>query len=234
MAQSSDLREFYDGYYPDTANVKREVTARQTVDHLQHLAGASLGKLLDVGSGEGAVLQELEDRGLVAELSAVEISNSGIDRTIERKLKLLKSVLPFDGYKLPFEDKAFDIAIAVHVLEHVEHERLFLAELRRVSRRVYVEVPLEHTFRLRRSIAAGKSYGHINHYNFDRFINVLETSGLKPVAKSIFANSREYETLLSGKFSGSVKHLLRSTALRLAPTISPNLFVYVGAAACET
>jgi ubiquinone/menaquinone biosynthesis C-methylase UbiE len=233
IMQSAELRDFYDGYYNDAVAAKRTITATQTVDHLEQLGGKALGHVLDVGAGDGAVLQEIERRRIASKLDAVEISSSGIDLVASRRLSLLNAVQSFDGYKLPFDDKSFDTAIAIHVLEHVEHERLFLNELKRVSKRVFVEVPLEHTFRLQRSIAIGKPFGHINHYTFDRFLNLLDTCGLKPVTASIFTNSLPYETFVGGKTVGSLKHIIRSTMLKVAPSIAPKMFVYLGAAMCE-
>jgi ubiquinone/menaquinone biosynthesis C-methylase UbiE len=233
MSQSAELQAFYENYYDDEVARKRAVTAHQSVDHIESICGTSLGRVLDVGAGDGATLQEIERRGYATSIEAVEISSSGINRIKSRQLKTLTSVQTFDGYKLPYDSKCFDLALAIHVLEHVEHERLFLNELKRVSKRVFVEVPLEHTFRLRRSIALGKPFGHINHYTFGRFLNLLDTCGLIPVAASIFSNSLAYETFVGGKITGSVKHAIRSTALKAAPAIAPSLFVYLGAAMCE-
>lgn len=42
---------------------------------------------------------------------------------------------------LPFRDGAFDFVIASHVLEHSSHPERFLAELQRVARAGYIEVP---------------------------------------------------------------------------------------------
>lgn len=43
--------------------------------------------------------------------------------------------------KLPFKDRAFDFVIASHVLEHSAHPEKFLAELQRVAKAGYIEVP---------------------------------------------------------------------------------------------
>ena len=43
--------------------------------------------------------------------------------------------------KLPFKDHAFDFVIASHVLEHSAHPEKFLAELQRVAKAGYIEVP---------------------------------------------------------------------------------------------
>ncbi|MBI5321100.1 class I SAM-dependent methyltransferase [Bradyrhizobium sp.] len=230
--QSQELHNLYDNYYTEVVAKKRAIAAIQSVDHLDALTGGNLGSVLDVGSGEGAVLQELDRRGSARTIDAVEISASGIERINSRHLASLRSVKSFDGYTLPFPDKTFDTAIAIHVLEHVEHERLFLREMARVARRVYVEVPLEHTVRLKRSIAAGRPFGHINHYTHARFLNLLETSGLVVQRSRVFSNSLPYEQFLAGTTKGSIKHAIRSGLLKIAPGVASNLMVYLGAAVC--
>jgi ubiquinone/menaquinone biosynthesis C-methylase UbiE len=192
MSQSLKLRSFYEDYYNDEVSRKRVIAAKQTVDHISSLcSNASLGQVLDVGAGDGAVLAEIEMRGMASELHAVEISSSGIERIRMRDLKRLKSVQEFDGYKLPFADNTFDAALAVHVLEHVEHERMFLRELSRVARRCYIEVPLEHTLRVQRSIQTSTPYGHLNFYTLETFKNLLSTVELTLLSAAIFPNSSD-------------------------------------------
>jgi ubiquinone/menaquinone biosynthesis C-methylase UbiE len=233
MTQSSELREFYENYYNDDVSRKREITARQTVSHIASLRkGTPLGSILDIGAGDGAVIAEIDRRKMATEMHAVEISRSGIERINKRKLRTLKSVQGFDGYKLPFPDDTFDTALLIHVLEHVEHERLLLKEISRVARRCYIEVPLEHTFRLQRSMTISKPFGHINYYTLRTFENILDTSQLKPISIATFAHSREYETFLAGQTMGAVKHSIRSTTLKIAPSLATSLFAYLGAAFC--
>jgi ubiquinone/menaquinone biosynthesis C-methylase UbiE len=234
MSQSPELHTFYENYYDDAVSRKREISAQQTVDQIVSLnKDFPLGSVLDIGAGDGAVLSELERRDLGADLHAVEISGSGIERIKQRGLKRLKTVQSFDGYTLPFPDNSFDTALLIHVLEHVEHERLLLKEIRRVSRRCYIEVPLEHTMRLRKSISIGKTFGHINYYTTETFENVLDTAGLRPVASATFAHSRKYEQLISGQIVGLLKRAIRSTTLEIAPAVATQMFVYIGAAICE-
>jgi SAM-dependent methyltransferase len=234
MSQSLELRSFYEDYYNEAVSRKRSIAAKQTVDHISSLCGtASLGKVLDVGAGDGAVLAEIEKRKMATELHAVEISSSGIERIKGRDLKSLKSVQEFDGYKLPFDDDTFDTALAVHVLEHVEHERMFLRELARVARTCYVEVPLEHTLRVQRSIQISRPYGHLNFYALETFKNLLNTAELSLLSVATFSNSVDYEVFLSGPFLGKTKHIVRSSALRLLPKLAPDLFVYLCGAFCE-
>ena len=95
--------------------------------------------IIDVGAGDGSVLERFERSNLGRHLSAVEVSESGLAEIRARNLSKLVSAQLFDGYNIPFPDKSFDLAISIHVLEHVEHERLFLRELQRVAKRIIVE-----------------------------------------------------------------------------------------------
>lgn len=234
MNQSLELQEFYENYYDDAVSRKREITARQTVDHIVSLCKeTALGSVLDVGAGDGAVLSEIERRGLATKMHAVEISSSGIELIKKRNLKTLKCVQSFDGYKLPFADDSFDTALLIHVLEHVEHERLLLKEISRVARRCYIEVPLEHTLRLQHSIEISKPFGHINFYSAGTFANILDTAGLVPIAFAPFAHSKDYEVFLSGQTIGTVKYAVRGATLKLVPSLATRVFAYLGAALCE-
>jgi SAM-dependent methyltransferase len=234
MSQSPELHTFYQNYHGDAGSSKTKISAQETVDQIVSLNNDfPLGSVLDVGAGDGAVLAELEHRGLGEDLHAVEISGSGIERIKRRGLKHLKTIQSFDGYTLPFADNSFDTALLIHVLEHVEHERLLLKEISRVARRCYIEVPLEHTMWLRRSISVGKTFGHINYYSAGTFANVLDTAGLRPIALATFTHSRKYEQLLSGKIVGALKRAIRNTTLEIAPALAGQMFVYVGAAICE-
>lgn len=66
------------------------------------------------------------------------------EETSERHWVPLKADRPLVlGFaeRLPFRDKAFDFVIASHVLEHSARPELFLAELQRVAKAGYIEVP---------------------------------------------------------------------------------------------
>ncbi|WP_261335289.1 class I SAM-dependent methyltransferase [Rhizobium leguminosarum] len=143
MNSSTEILEMYEGYYADgSVSEKRAIAARQSVGHIRKITeGQTFNSVVDIGAGEGAVLSELSNSAFAKQFAAVEISKSGLDAISNRRIKNLASVDQFDGYKIPHPGKAFDLALAIHVLEHVEHERMFLYEARRVSRKLYIEVP---------------------------------------------------------------------------------------------
>ena len=230
-------QDLYAGYYSGESSAtrrKRGISAALSVDCMMDaIRDGAPADLLDVGAGDGNVLAELDARKWVASLYAVEISPSGVEAIRKRSLASLCEVQLFDGYKIPYPDKRFELAVAVHVLEHVEHERLFLREIRRVARRAYIEVPLEHVFRIQRSIDNGKKFGHINFYTRETLVGLLGSCGLEVTSSRIVPSSLSYEQHLSGRVGGLVKSLIRRSALAAAPAIASRLMVYNAYAYCN-
>lgn len=235
MKISDKLISEYDDYYLNQKVLeKRQLTARQTVNHIRSiLSHRTCDSILDVGAGDGSVLQELDKSRLTNHLHAVEISDSGYGCIINKKLNSLRSVEKFDGYNIKSKDKTYDLAIAIHVLEHVEHERMFLQEICRVGKIAYIEVPLELTLSVKRSIKISGRYGHINYYTPSTFENLLTTSGLQVIDLQVFANSMEYEVYVSGRFLGGLKNRLRRILLWIMPDYAPFMMTYMAGALCS-
>jgi SAM-dependent methyltransferase len=102
-----------------------------------------------------------------------------------REIANLKSVQVFDGYKLPFEDDSFDLIILSHVLEHVEHERLLLREIKRVATNCIIEVPIDYRTGVDKRIKHFLAYGHINVYTPTSLRYLLLTEGFEVEADLI-------------------------------------------------
>lgn len=229
---STHLSELYEGYYQPDAfeDLKRDLAARDSVDQIVRLGGTHLGRTLDVGAGEGAVSTEIDRRGLASEIVAVEISRAGVERILARGLPSLQSAELFDGYRLPFDDQSFESAVCAHVIEHVEHERLFLRELARVARRLYLVAPLEGG-------ARGRIYrdmGHINYYHPLTLLNLIETSGFKVLRHDVFPSSTAYERHISRPAAkGTLKSLIRKSLRRVLGYKATHLMTYVMVVAAE-
>lgn len=234
---SHSLNSMYEDYYEDDPQTltKRELTALEVFRHIQQVYDRThVAKLLDVGAGEGSLLQCLGQAGFADQLYGVEISQSGISAIRAKNVPRLKEVLLFDGYKIPYPDQFFDVAIASHVLEHVEHERLFLAELKRVAKDVLIEIPLEHNYSIRRAIRGGRKYGHINFYTADTFLNLLDTSDLKCKNIKVVTLSSAFESFMYGNPKGKIKSFLRQSLLKVAPRLATALMVYFCIAYCTS
>ena len=89
--------------------------------------------VLDVGCGEGYVLEELAARG-AAEVFGVDVVDIRQEKT--RPFRL------FDGVELPFIDHRFDVVVLSFVLHHVPDDRkcALLREVMRVCRGTVVIV----------------------------------------------------------------------------------------------
>ncbi len=233
---STEFRALYDDYYAEGKSArKREVAAIQSVEHLEAITrGETFDRVLDIGAGEGSVLNRLSQRKFAKSLAAVEISRSGLTAIHKKSIPELETVQLFDGYKIPHADKSFDLGLAIHVVEHVEHERLFLHEAARVCEKIYVEVPLEHTRNLERAIRVSGQFGHINFYTPRIFENLLRTSALKVERTMVFAQSLPYEQHLAGNLRGWLKYRVRRDFLRVAPKIAIRNMSYMFGALCSS
>jgi len=129
-----DAREFARALYGVSLLKQAKVRALTTM--LGETAGL---RCLDIGGDNGVVSLLLRERGgtwASADLDA---------RTVASIRELVGDpVLRCDGRHLPFEDAAFDRVVIVDLLEHVETDREFVAEVRRVlspQGRLVVNVP---------------------------------------------------------------------------------------------
>jgi 2-polyprenyl-3-methyl-5-hydroxy-6-metoxy-1,4-benzoquinol methylase len=179
---SENLKTAYDNYYENNDETWRMLGAKYKVEHIIEVCkGYTFNKVLEVGAGDGVILKLLADRNFAAELHAVELSASGVERIKERNIPAIKSVQEFDGYHLPFGDESMDLIILTHVLEHVEHERLLLRELKRVAKMVLIEVPRDYKTGVDSRIKHFLAYGHINVYTPTSLRYLLLTEGLEVV-----------------------------------------------------
>jgi ubiquinone/menaquinone biosynthesis C-methylase UbiE len=223
--KDSPFNPLYDDYYvTHDIERKRHITAEDSAAHLREMLGPELGHFIDVGAGNGALLDVLNKAGAATTLSALEISASGIDKIKARPGLTLRDLKSFDGYAMPFANREFETAACLHVIEHVEHERRFLTELGRIARHIYIEIPLEGGLRCR----INTKYGHINYYTPRTFLNLCETSGLTITGWKVFTHSRRYEEHVYGKLKGSVRSFLRNGLLRLlGQNRAPELMTYI-------
>lgn len=189
---SPNLQSGYDEQYSDAMTAWRELGAKYKAQNILELtAHLNAKKVLDCGAGEGAVLQQLDDDGRFSELYGVEISDSGISQIHKRNLQRLAELHKFDGYTLPFEDQTFDIAYATHVIEHVEHPRLLLRELKRVSRHQVLEVPLDYRLGIDKEVKGQLAIGHINIYTPSLFRFFVRSEGFEIVDERLTSLPRE-------------------------------------------
>lgn len=141
------------------------------------LAGLVPTRILEIGVGEGEVMSRVRAR-------FPDVPVAGLDLPDENLAEHWHAAgLPCcfgDATRLPFPDGAFDLVLAIEVLEHVPGPAAALDELARVSRgHLIASVPFEPIWRAgnlarRRYVRQwGNTPGHVNHWTrwgFRRFI----------------------------------------------------------------
>ena len=229
MQISDNVKDSYSAQYNDESVNWRNIGARYKAQNIVALSKhIQFKNVLEVGAGEGSILNWLSQWDFCQDLNCVEISESGIALIKAKQIKNLKDILLFDGYKIPYPDNHFDLVICSHVLEHVEHERILLREIKRVSKYQIFEVPIDFSFYVDKKVKHFLSYGHINIYTpaLMRFLLMSENFQIKKdiwhlyhddVIKPLFKNNP------TGLYLTKIKH----TILRLFPYllgIKPNAY----------
>ena len=143
------------------------------------LDGLAPTRVLEVGVGEGHVMARVQERFPGVPLVGVDLPAEALaEDWRDGGLPCLFG----DATRLPFPDRAFDLVLAIEVLEHVPGPDAALAELARVGAvggTLVASVPFEPIWRAgnmarRRYVADwGNTPGHVNHWTrwaFRRFV----------------------------------------------------------------
>jgi ubiquinone/menaquinone biosynthesis C-methylase UbiE len=219
------LQRNYDEYYGEDLSEWREMGAIDKVANIRCLcASITPTSVVDIGAGEGAVIQRLAGSGFGQRHFALDISASGVERIRSRKIPTLVECRQFDGYAVPYPDAAFDLAILSHVIEHVEHPRLLLNEAARVADYVFVEVPLEHNRGLAEDFV-WDSVGHINFYTAQTIRLLVQSCGHEVLEQRETHSARRLYEYRMGK-KGMLAYLLKEWTLRIMPATAQNLWTY--------
>lgn len=182
MQLSDNIKDSYSNQYDENSVKWRNTGARYKALNIVELSkSVQFKNVLEVGAGEGSILNWLSQWNFCDDLNCIEISESGIELIKSKNIKNLKSVLLFDGYKIPYPDNHFDLVICSHVLEHVEHERILLREIKRVSKHQIFEVPIDFSFYVDRKLEHFLSYGHINIYTPSLFRFLLKSENFEVI-----------------------------------------------------
>ena len=107
-------------------------------------------RVLDLGCGDGALLEELMRRG--NDVLGVEISDDGVMACMGRGVPVLQDDI--DQGLDDLADDAFDVVVMSLTLQAVHRPALVLREMARVGRRSIVSFPNFGHWRLRAQLAA--------------------------------------------------------------------------------
>lgn len=225
----STITGSYAGQYSSYDEAWRLEGARNKAANIVSLcASLNAANMLDVGSGDGAVLSWLSKEKFNTSIYALDIAESAIERLLSRSLPELKEVKKFDGYQIPYGDKQFTLATCSHVLEHVEHPRLLLREIARVSEYQFFEIPIDFSFFVDRKVNHFLAYGHINIFTPALFKFLLKSEGFEVVKEDFRFYSEEVIRLT---YASKKKRMISRFKNRLVASIpflkmiKPNVYV---------
>lgn len=228
---SENLKNAYDDQYKDSISEWRELAAKDKAANIIEISrGTSFTTMLEVGAGDGSILHFLDAERFCSVMYAAEISSSGVQQIQKRKLPSLKGVTLFDGYHLAFPEDYFDLVVCSHVLEHVEHPRALLREIKRVSKMQVFEIPIDFSFSIDRKVDHYLSYGHINIFTPSLFRFLLKSEGFELVRdKNLFYSKPVMRQILQSKsFAKKLELTVKLAILKSVPAlrrIKPQAYV---------
>ncbi len=88
----------------------------------------STAKILDIGSGNGALCYLLQKEGL--DITALDIKDHSVFKDI--------SPVIYNGKQLPFENDAFEIVQIITVLHHIKEPEKIVMEAKRVGKKIII------------------------------------------------------------------------------------------------
>lgn len=227
-----DLISNYKDYYLSENSEWRRLGALDKSNNIISLCNdLEINSLIEIGVGDGAILQQLSDKGLANELYGIDISETGVEAVKKRNISRLVECNTYDGYSIPYEDDRFDLAILSHVVEHLEHPRQLIYEASRIAKYVLIEVPLEDTFKLPLDFVADK-VGHINHYSPKTFRQLVQSCNLNVINQEVSLPSKKVH-VFHNKYKGLLGYYVKNVFLKLFPRIAPAVFTYHSTLICH-
>jgi ubiquinone/menaquinone biosynthesis C-methylase UbiE len=105
------------------------------------MADRSLGKVLDIGCGTGALLDQLQPSS--TELWGLDVSPEALKYC---SLRGHANLVLADAANTPFRSASFDVVTAIGLIEHLEHDLPFLMETKRLLKPDGVLILLTSSF----------------------------------------------------------------------------------------
>ncbi|MDQ3644755.1 MAG: class I SAM-dependent methyltransferase [Actinomycetota bacterium] len=189
---SAELRDVYEGQYSagdaDAARYGRwrALCAEGKADHVTTLAAALENRprsLVEVGCGDGSLLEALAARGFADSLHGFDISERAVQ--IVRGRGVAQRVERFDGTSLRAAADAYDLGVLSHVLEHIPDPAPLLRETARTCRALIVEVPLEDNRSASRPAAqqGREAIGHLHRFSRADVHRLASDAGLQVIGE---------------------------------------------------
>ena len=158
--------------------IEKYLLFRYKVALLKLMNQISVNRCYEVGSGEGYILQLLEDN-----YSFDLLIGSDIDFELmldSKKSKESQNRIVNEADFLPFTKDQLDLILVCEVLEHLKNPKLFLSECNRLNVNItYLLLPNEplwrilNIFRFKYLKDLGNTPGHLNHWSKNHFRELI-------------------------------------------------------------
>lgn len=181
-------------------------------------------RVVEIGCGDGAVAERLEQVGFYAEYQGFDLSAGGIAEAKRRQVPGATFVV-VDSDVLPVESDSADLVIMSHIVEHLEHPRALLYEARRIAKSLIVEVPLEQHIRQPRDFVFD-DLGHINAYTATSIRRLVQSCNFRVLKQTTTNVSFATRTFFSLSFKAKAAWHIKERLLQTTPRIARGLFTY--------
>lgn len=173
------------------------------------------GRVLELGSGTGAVIQGIKSEDLGQEYFAVDASETGIGYLQSVDAEIRAGVSDIMTTPNPFDENDFDLVVLSHVLEHLEDPVGCLRILRSEVKHSYLvaEVPLEDLWagrlKSRFQDRSKNPAGHVHFFRPDSFRAMIADGGYEILDERIYAPALPVGTILRHHRGSGVPKIAR-------------------------
>lgn len=215
---STEVKQAYENQYDASIVAWREANGRHKAENIAEILrknDLNPLRICEVGCGEGSILNWLGKMNVGSELYGLDISDSAIKIARAKNIPNLMEIKPFNGYEIPYADETFDLAVCSHVIEHVEHPRLLMREIKRVSKMQYFEVPIDFSLTVDQKLEHYLGYGHINIYTPALFRFLLRSEKFEVLDdKHVFISDDILKLMFKGNMAGFLKKKLKNAVVK--------------------
>lgn len=206
LASGKSGRDDYAVKFRNNASYQVEWLRRgaiQKVDSIETLMARSKivpDSILELGCGSGAVIGEIQRRGLASNCYGVDFSEDAINLMKSSYPKIYAKTADVTKLPNPFDVDAFDIVVVSHTIEHLEDPYSFLRAIEKINFKYLIaEVPLENLFfgRVKSVFKDRKnnSAGHVQFFTSKSFKNIFNKTKYKIIDEHIYAPYFDKDTL---------------------------------------
>jgi SAM-dependent methyltransferase len=224
FAGAADIGSTYDDIYARRSQVwEDQGRTPQFIRYFADLAaGYSTGRLLEVGCGEGFLLEQMR----ASEKLAVDISAEALQRARARTSAQVSVAL---AERLPFPTCSFDIVASVGVMEHFLDDRQATQEICRVLKPSAHYLALIHVERTLNQKAAQKLREYFYpHFRPGAFVRWLRSKLHRPIQQPIQHDYSPLSARALLKAAGfDVIRMVSQASDPTAPLIGPHVAIYV-------